>query len=392
MKRWYQALGAVCFFLLCFPSVAAGSVVLEKTVLELKATEGEEFREIIQFNSYASGKWVEASLQTRLVNPEDTNVYHSNRLKLGFPKLRKNLGLELNQQWNARYQIIDGGLDYEWYIKPGLKLWLSGAAGSKAARVSASERYRNHWNEELAQLNYDWRDWSYRVRIIRTDKVYPEADYYTALKYDLQQELKKKISPNFSLGVLYKEVTMDYPEDTSLTRAYWKDDWSLWARYKPTPNRRWDFSLRQLQWDKGLEAYFGPYQENYYFIGKYTRWNKVWNFSVGLTVADLNYLGGRVVFDPDEETTVEEDTKSRREQKLSLQLTRDWADFEAKMKAFAVSKDYQQGATKSNAGFMTTLTWKLKHCKLQLVVAPWGDLQTEKDYYQLKLEYRSTRK
>lgn len=379
---WLVVLGLILSY--CRESRAA-EFLLEKVVLEAKTLEEEAFRSKVRLDAYAGWEWIVMDWTNRFTFPETANQYHSLGVAWGFPKLPFGLEVDWKYQWDTRYEVTSGQLAYYWKPLKGLSLQAALAAGSKAATVAASERYRNQWDYQKLQTGYDRHSWSYKWRLERTAKDYPDAAYYSSTRYDLEQSLIRRVTSGLKLGLTYQESTGDYPEDASLTRDYWKEKWSLWSSYRRGQNR-FDGSYAVLTWDKGIDSFFGPYQQNQYLTLEYTRFGKQWRMKARFSGSELNYSSNRVVFDPDE-PEAEEDTQSRLEQKLAFEVMRRFNRLKLETELFTIVKDYRLGPRDRRSGCLTLLTWEWQRTKIHLTLAPLGNSRSGKGFYELKWEY-----
>lgn len=385
MTRWVWLL-AVVLLLGDGRKIWAAEFLLEKVTLETKATEDEALRTKLRLDAYANWDWIVMDWTNGLTFPEAAENYHSVGVTWGFPKLPFGLEVDWDYQWDTRYEVTSGGIGYYWKPIKGLKVQAVLEAGSKAAAIAASERYRNQWDYQKLQGNYDRHHWSFKWRLERTAKDYPEAKYYTSTRYVLEQSVVRTVTPGLKVGLSYQESTGDYPEDTSLTRDYWKEKWSVWTSYRQGRNQRWDGSFSVLTWEKGIDSFFEPYQQNQYLTLEYTRWSKLWRVNARLSGSELNYRSDSVIFDPDE-ADLEEDTKSRLEQKLVLELIRRFNRLKLETEFFAIVKEYHMGQNDRRSGCLAMITWELRRTKIHLTMAPLGNGQSEKRFYELKWEY-----
>lgn len=383
MKVAWMVFG--CLLLLAGPCRAATVVPVEKAVLEFKEMEDEAFRQTLRIDSYVKWPWLEMDLSNKLAFPEQSDQYHSTKFQLEFTRFVPGLGLDMDYQFNPRYEVTEVGLDYRWKPLKGMRLHVGLDTGSKSGRVVSSKPYRNHWNAQQLYVTYAWRDWNYKWRLNRMDKEYPERKYYTSLKYDLMQEISKELTPKLKAGVTYHEATADYPFDTSMTRDYWKEEWTFWLNYKQERNRRWKGEFRVLSSERGFDSE----QDNRYFTLEYQQWNKKWRLAARCGYSELRYFTDTFLWEPDDdETELETDTKSRNEKKVTVELSRYFTkNWTLEWQWFAWERDYLQGPSKRRQGWVTTVVWKLRGFQVKLTTAPWGNLQTEKGTYQLKLEY-----
>lgn len=385
MRTGWIVLG--CLLLMANPCQAATVMLMEKAVLEVKEKEEEAFRQTLRMDSYVKWPWMELNISNKLTFPEQSDQYHNSKFQLEFTRFMPGLGLDLDYQYNPRYTITEVGMDYRWKPLKGLKVQVDVDAGSKSGRVESSKPYRNHWNYQQLYLTYTWKDWNYKWRLNRTDKEYPERKYYTSLKYDLMQEISKELNSKLKAGVTYHEATADYPYDTSLTRDSWKKEWTLWLNYKQGRNQRWKGEYRVLSSERG----FDPEQDNRYFNLEYQQWNKKWRLVTRWGYSEVRYFTDTVIWDPDDEGNEDEvDVKSRNEKRITVELSRYFTNkLTLGCQFFALEKDYLWGPSKHRQGCVASAAWKLNNDKIQirLVASPWGNLQTDKSIYQLKLEY-----
>lgn len=380
MKRLIVFL-CVTLWVVCTPANAGSEIMVEKVMLDLKATEDKPLQQKLNINSCAHWEWIELDLVNKFTFPRKSDNYHNLELQIGFPQLTNDFGCDLSYDWNSRYRIFDVAMDTTWKPVKGLKLLFDVETGSKVGIIEKSELYSNDWNYQKIDLGYNLRDWNYKWKLDRKEIVYPKRESFTYTKYSLNQQITWDITRRFELGLKYFEETKEYPEAD--TKNYWKDEWTLWGKLRQGKNQRWNWQYRTLIWERG----FDRYQDNSYVTADYQWWSRQWRVDAGLSWSDLKYFTETAIDDPENIDDEPEDWRSRKEEKVSLEITRYFKAVEWGVQLFASWKDYTSGVHKNSNGIISKITWEIGKYKIHFNIAPFGNNSSSKEYYQIKLEY-----
>jgi hypothetical protein len=321
-----------------------------------------------------------------LTDPDD--AYSSLGLHFGWDGRFQDLKFDLSSQWNDRYRLAGTGFSYQWQPWRGIKTALDYEAGLRMAAPDYDDRYRYHWDRQEFDFGFRFSDFSYGFQLTRHAKEYPEAEYYTSVKYHLSQEIAWEPRPHFKLTLGYDEYTGYYPYDESYPRDYWKENWGLRIAAGSPEKWRTTYSFDRLVW---IQAY-DPYREDRRFAFKLQNPSRSpLRFALKIGIADLAYFSNTIYDDPEEEGEEEEDLNSRWERKLSFVLGRRYEVFQWELEYFGRTVDYRSSARADlwETGLSTTLEWNWRRYSLQLDIAPWGSFSDRDATCKMIFGYRS---
>jgi len=373
------------FFVISYPCQAATSFAVEEIILNASGGESKEFKQSLIVDSYSNLEWLELDSALKLYLDANESSYRYLKLNLRLPEYLPLLKLNTDYQWNEKYEVFEYGFDFNWKPFKGFKLNLGVNSGAKDVFPGENDRYINHWDEERLNLSYNNSGWFYKFKLTHLEKKYPHASYYSSEKFNLRQEIYSDVNSKLRLGIIYQEWTADYPWDTSLTRDYWKEEWELTGRYRQAKDFYWKWSCYSKAWDQG----FDPYLDSRGYSLEANWWQrKVYNIALKYSYAELDYYSAAKIYSDEEEEYLEEDLKSRTEQRLGLNFRRFVGDFEFGSKVDLLDKDYcsESVADTLTWGLTTSCKWQRDNFKTQLTLGPFNNNDTNSTY-QLKLSY-----
>ena len=114
------------------PLAAAPGFDLDKVTLDVDAQAGERTREVLTINPEWDWGWLRLDATARLyLSPAEEN-YSSVKTRLYLPEIANRLKLDLDYQWNERYQLAATAAAYSWDLKD-LKFNFETEVGDRAA-------------------------------------------------------------------------------------------------------------------------------------------------------------------------------------------------------------------------------------------------------------------
>jgi len=387
MKRYLWVLALTVGLGLIPAQPARAGIIMDKVVLEHE-WEDDEYQGILCLNSFGEWAWLELNLDGKFYQPA-TGGSHLLALDFSFPEVSEELSFGADYQWDRSYRSLAGNMGFDWKPLKGFKVGLDVAAKSRDAFAAADSKYRYGSNEEKLALSYNINKWILKSKLTRLDRDYPETRYYSSLKYDLDDEISGDFTKKLRTGVIYRETTADYPYDTSLTRDYWKEEWSWYGKYRHSANRVWSWEYSRSEREKGFDRDLARRD----FELEYNWWKKkTYNVKLGLTLAAIDYFTDSPVdYDDEDEAETNEatDTQSRLERKAFLEYKIFFNRFTWETEFFSFVKDYKAGGVSDwlNSGVKVTLLWEYEKYKISLELAPSGGSRSDTPFYQLKTTY-----
>jgi hypothetical protein len=398
----------------------AVNFAMDKLAVTTKYTEEKPAQNWLTVAANVKGDWLTAKLSGKFYgadlaeNHEDSSSAGTDDLfsKVGatfnFAGWGKGLEVPLSYKWNENYQICHYGLSYEW--RPWKMVKLGFGYGRSDRRVL--EDRRRVWNYQLDQaemsLKYEPKSWSYKLKLTRSDKVYPnfsagaEAaasrynNNYTALKYLWDQDVGYQVNDRLKLGLGYNLTTTDYYQDRLRTvtgadgMAQVKGK-EKGQSYKFNVSGKYQLSegwkLTGSYGRSDYTGYNGDYASDIIKLeGKYTVKGQWW-LAAKLHLSDLSYSYGYQL----EEDAAEDDDQnynSRFQQTLALEYFRKLTACTYNLEVFAKHYDYDATANHGAAGVIATLTWEWLHWNWSVQAAPNGNLSSSRARYSFTTKYQ----
>lgn len=367
-----------------FPAKADFS--FDKIMMKIDWTPGET----VEKDIYCYSDWEIKDFKLDLTNkfswPENNDNYSKFNVKAGLEKL-KQLELALDYQWNQRYRIFTPEIAYDFKFKPGFTLGLEYENENRDPVYEKDLKYEYRMETGTVKMALDKKSWSYDLKLARTRKDYPEDQRENYTKNQLSHDLAWRIHADLKLNLSYYESTRFYPNDLSISKDYWGSKVGIEGEY--SFNDRWQlinsFSVREEE--RGLAPYL---EQNNWELKLKNKPSRDLSIDLRVRVAEYDFYSDTAYFDPDEKD-VEEDLKSRIENKAALECYWRLKDLNLELEAglFRISKDYHssQVADFEKGGIYASLRWKPKKVGVELEIAPNGNLSRFSGFYQLKLEY-----
>lgn len=373
------------FTWITFPAGAEFSI--DKATLKIDGTKGEK----IEKDFYCYSDWnfqhVNLDLTNKFSWPENSENFSKFNAKASFKEC-KQLGLDLDYQWNERYRILAPEITYDFKFKPGLTIGLEYETENRDPVLDEDQKLKYRMEAGTIKMTLDKKNWSYDLKLARDRKVYPEDEIKNYTKNQLSQDLAWRIQTDLKLNFTYYETNGFYPNDTTISKDFWSSKAGINGEYRF--NDRWQlissFSVRERE--RGLAPYLDQQSLELKLKNKPRRGVTV---DLRVSSAEIDYYSDIEYLEPDRSEAEEEDQKSRVENKAALECNWRLKDLHLELEAglFQVSKDYcsSRVADYQREGIYTSLRWKPRKFGIELQIAPNGTLWRTNGFYQLKFEY-----
>jgi hypothetical protein len=358
---------------------------MEKLIMKVGSSEGKETEEDLYCYTDWHIKDVNLELTNKFSWPRNNVNYSKINLKTYFEDYDQ-LHFKIDYQWNDRYRILVPEIDYDFTLGKNLTFRIDYKYQTRSP-VSDEDRINKYAMETgIVKMKYERDAWNYFLKLLRTQKGYPNNQVKDYDKNQLDQEIAWRITPDFKLGLSYFEAAGYFPDNINLD--YWKSEMGIEGEYRINNQRQifGYYSVREEE--KGLVPYLTRKNLKAKIRSKPLRDLDV-NFRVGL--ADIDYYTELPYSDPDEFILEDEDLKSRFEKNAVVEscwkLRQYNLTFEAGL--FWVDKQYDssRAASVERSGLYTTIGWNPGKFGIKLELAPEGNVWRGSGFYQLKMEY-----
>jgi len=359
----------------------------DKISLKIDSSEGEP----AETDLYCYSDWKLKHFNLDLINkfswPESNDNFSKFHVKADFEKYQQ-LELDFDYQWNERYRILAPEIAYDFKFKPGLIIGLEYETENRDPLLDKDWKLEYRIEAGTVKMALDKKDWSYDLKLARTQKEYPKEKIKNYTINQLNHDLAWRIQPDLNLKILYYGTSRLYANVLKISQERWSSKTGLNGDYRL--NDHWQiigsFSLKEEE--KGLTPYLD--QQDWELKLK-NKLNRNITFDLRIGSVEYDYYSDITYFDPDEMEAEEEDQKSRTENKVALECYWRLKELNLELEAglFWISKDYSSSHVSNlqREGVYTSVRWKPKEVGIQLEIAPNGNLWRTNGFYQLKFQY-----
>lgn len=358
----------------------------DKIMMKIDWTPGET----VERDVYCYSDWKLKDFKLDLTNkfswPEDNVNFSKFNVKAGLEKYQQ-MELDLDYQWNQRYRIFTPEIACDFKFKPGFTIGLEYENESRNPVREEDLKYEYQMETGTVKMALDKKRWSYDLKLARTRKDYPKDQVKNYKKNQLDHDLVWRIHSDLKLNLSYYETTRFYPNDLKISQDYWGSEAGVSGDYRFNDHWRLIGSFCVREAERGLLPYLDQQNWELKLQNKPSRDVTIY---LRVRAAEYDFYSDTAYFDPDEKD-VEEDLKSRIENKAALECYWRLKDLNLELEAglFRISKDYysSQAVDFEKEGIYTSLRWKSKKVGIELEIAPNGNLSRFSGFYQLKFEY-----
>lgn len=371
--------------LITFPVRAEFCV--DKILVKLDSTEGEE----IEKDLYSYSNWKLKHLKLDFINkfswPEHNENYFGFNVKIFFEEY-KQLKLDLDYDWNERYRILSPEIKYQLELGSYLTIGLEYGNSTRTPVLDKDQKYEYLMNYGSVGMDFTKNNWSYDLKLAQARKDCPLNERESYTKNALEQKLSWKVYPNLKLALSYYETTRYHPYDIKISEDCWSSKTGIGGEYHF--NDRWQVTgtFTTKEEEQGLVPYLN---QQYREVKLKNKLNRDTTLNLRISSKQLDYYSQITSFGPDGAMPEEEDEKSRVELKGALECQtklKKW-QLTAETGLFMENRDYRSVQVEdiNREGLYALLRWNPGKIRLELEMAPDGNLWRVNGFYQLRLEY-----
>jgi hypothetical protein len=388
MKVIISVVIGICSIIFPTLTTTAWGFELHNVSIAQERREGEPIERILRINGDTGWDWLRLGLKGKFLLAPVEDVYSTCNIQLNSPEFCKNLVFDSSYDWNDKYKIYNGKINYSFSPLKTLRIKTAYQNEKRTPEKATGCPYLS--NYESVALTWQQKPWKYSFNLARNDKDYYEDAQYTSLKYQFDQTLTWHPQTNVQLQVGYAENTGDYK--TSSYKDFWKEEWIFNSTYKSKTKWRYEFEYRKLYWERGYELYRSS-SKMQLKIGR--KMNSTIQIAFNASFRDLDYFSGTPDYtEPGVYYMAEKDLKSRTESKAGLQLQIDYSNWTLEMGPFWGYTDYDSSSVKdtNRLGLYAVMSRSYHNFEFSLKLAPGGDFSTQNAYYQLEVAYKPRQK